>query len=297
MKTSTSDLRTLLHGSRSAAFSDLVTITLKDATVVRWTTAGWDLTYDSNTYTAGGTGTVPLIGRGTIREAVGLEVSTLELRLRCGTTAQIGGRSIQSAAKLGLLDDARVTVQRAYHSGPTTTVVGVVQRFSGVVSDFEVDSQEVRLRVQSDLYKLEELLPRHLIREKCSWGLFDAGCGLSKASFTSSETTTTGCTETTVRFVRGTAFFTSLVGGTVEFTSGALDGLTRTIRSYSYDVPSTTFTLVVLPLPSAPASSVGIDVVPGCDKTYATCSDALGFNNATRARMFPYVPPPDAVTR
>lgn len=293
-------MRTLLHGSRSAAFSDLVTITLADATVVRWTTAGWDLSYGGNTYTAGGTGTVPLIGRGTIREAVGLEVSTLELKLRCGTTAQIGGRSIQSAAHLGLLDDARVTVQRAYHSGPSTVVVGVVQRFSGVVSDFEVDSHEVRLRVQSDLYKLDEVLPRHLIREKCSWALFDAGCGLSRATWTDTGTVMTaasaGATVLELNdLTEATGFYN---GGAITFTSGANDGVSRTIQIYQrLPDPPDYYGYIILTagLPFATAPTDAFEIIPGCDKAWATCDTK--FSNTTRIRAFPFVPPPDAVTR
>lgn len=304
MKTSDSALRSLLHGATEAAFSDLVTLVTKGGTAVRWTTDTYDVVYGGNTYTAGGTGTAPGVQRGRIREAVGLEISTLEVTLDCGTTAQIGGVALQLAALDGVLDDARVTVQRAYMATPGGAVVGVVARFAGVVSDCEVDSYSVRLRVQSDLHKLSEVLPRHLIREKCSWALGDAGCGVNLASFTTTGTVTLGAVGEapgSQTFAVSGGLGSGHVGGTITFTSGALSGLSRTIERVIV-VSTTEYAVLAVPLPSAPAVGVSVSYVLACDKTNQTCLNTFSggvVTNApfTRRRGFDFVPPPDLVVR
>lgn len=304
MKTATAALRNLLDTATDVAFSDLVTITLTDATVARWTTDTYDLTWDGNTYTAGGSGTAPGITRGRIREATGLEVATMELSLDCGPAsgASIGGTDIRVLAVDGALDDARVTVQRAYMATPSGAVVGVVSRFSGVATDCEATSHRVTLRVQSDLYRLEERLPRHLIREKCSWALGDDGCGVNLASYTHTGAVATvgtpppASTRTTIYVTGAMATKASgyFDGGTLTFTSGALSGISRTVKYYTQTVPMTYFELVA-ELPEAPSPGDTVSAKAGCDKTIATCTSR--FSNIDRRRGFDFVPPPDYVTR
>lgn len=296
MKTSTPELRALLHGSREASFANLITLTTKAGTTVRWAAGGMDVVYSGNTYTGSGTGTAPLVQPMRIREAVGLEVSTLDLNMDCGSTAQIGGVALQLAALNGVLDDARVTVHRAYMATPGGAVVGVIHRFAGLVSDCEVDSYAVRLRVQSDLYKLEEQLPRHLIRERCSWALGDAGCGVNLASFTTVEAVADTSSSDAIKMGDATVAESPIVvGGTATFTSGVLNGQRRNIAS-TFVYPPVKFGFrVVPPFSAAPAIGDTVSIVFGCDKTIATCRDV--FSNLNRRRGFDFVPSPEQVTR
>lgn len=300
MKTSDAALRALLHGSREAVFTNLVTLVTKAGTTVRWAAGGRDVVYGGNTYTGSGTGTAPLVQPMRIREAVGLEVSTLELNLDCGTTAQIGGVALQNAALNGVLDDARVTVHRAYMATPGGAVVGVIHRFAGVVSDCEVDSYSVRLRVQSDLYKLEEPLPRHLIREKCSWDWAGPGCGLTASAWQETHTQQfAGAGSANFATTAPTVIIPFRRGGWIEVTSGANNGLRREVSDRGYEWAGGTdytgyFTLVVA-LPSPLAIGDTYKFFPGCDKTIATCRDE--FSNLNRRRGFDFVPSPEQVTR
>lgn len=75
--------------------------------------------------------------------------------------------------------------------------------------------------------------------------------------------------------------------GVIQFTSGPLAGVTRNIKAWD----GSTLTLS-LPLPGLPAGC-GFTVVPGCDKTKATCQ--VKFQNLARFRGCPYVPKPEAV--
>jgi uncharacterized phage protein (TIGR02218 family) len=298
MKTSTSELRTLLHGSTEFGWSDLVTVTLADATVARWTDNPWDIPYGGNTYIAAGTGTAPILDLSKVREAIGLEVATMDVTIGCGTTAMIGGTSIRQLARQGLFDDARVEVARLYLTRPGVAVATAIVRFSGVVSDYEADSNEVRLRVQSDIYQFEEVLPRHLIREKCVWAFGDAGCGIVRSTLVVSDTAEASSTATEIKYTSATLppwGFQGFPGGVLAFTSGALSGLSRTIASYWSDVViNYDFYLTVsVPFPVAPAVGDALTVTPGCDKTYSTCLNA--YANTTRRRGFDFVPPPDSV--
>ncbi|MCU0624551.1 MAG: phage BR0599 family protein, partial [Gemmatimonadaceae bacterium] len=78
--------------------------------------------------------------------------------------------------------------------------------------------------------------------------------------------------------------------GIVRFTSGALSGVSRVVRSH---VQSGGVLRLVAPLPAAPAPGDGIAVTPGCDKRQATCSSK--FSNLARFRGYPYIPVPETL--
>lgn len=289
MRSATAGLITFLGSADAAIIADLFTITLAGGTIYRWTSYGEDITTGGNTYTAGGTGTVPLIGRGTIRDTVGLDPADLDVTLYCGSSAQLGGVLLPAAAATGALDWATVELSRAYMSAPGV-VEGTLSRFRGQVSEVQPTSTTVRLTVRSDLEALNQVLPRNLYSEKCSHAVFDAGCGLTPATYTTAGTVQTGSTATTVKLnvLQTTGYYN---GGRLVFTSGALDGTERTIATYvnSGGVGNFSFTI---PLPVAPATSDGADVLPGCDKTAATCTSK--FSNLNRRRGFDFVPTSEA---
>jgi uncharacterized phage protein (TIGR02218 family) len=293
MRTATAELIAYLSGNTvcNGGIWDLVTLTLAGGTVYRWTDFGQDVTTGGHTWTAGGTGTVPLIGRGKIRDAIGLEPSEMEITISCGTSAYLGSVALPVAAVVGALSGASLKLERCYMSTPGT-VVGTLLRFDGQVADVAPSSTGFRMTVRSDIESLNQVLPKNIYRELCIHALYDAGCGVTEATFTTVGAVQAGSTASAVKLniLQATGYYN---GGRMVFTSGALNGQERTIATYVNGGGVGTFTFT-FPLDAAPATSDGANAIRGCNKTAVTCSDV--FSNLNRRRGFDFVPPPEATS-
>lgn len=287
MKTAAAPLVTFLNANTVGALAELYTLALLGGTTVRLTTAYADISWGGNTFTAAGSGTAPgLAPRGSIQERYGLDVGSLNITLLAGDAALLGGVRLPLAAINGALNGARMKVERAVLDAPGGTVQGVLTRFEGTVSQVKPTSTQVEIDLAPDLEELNREVPRNVFRPACNHDLFDAGCGLARASFLYTTTVTVGSSTTLVNLNHVYAS-EPLAGGTLTFTTGALAGVKRTIRE---KVSSTQVRLAV-PLPSAPAVGDGVDITLGCDKTRGTCS--VTFSNINRFRGFPWVPAPE----
>lgn len=280
----------------TAHVADLYTITPRVGSAVRWTDAAYDIslarparpddpeTSGSVTFYAGGEGTThPLIERDEIEEHSGTETSSITLTLKCGEAALFNGVRVPSAARDRAFFKARVKVERVYMGTPGDTSAGVVHRFEGTVAEVEPASTEVTLTVSS-LEDYDVPFPRTLLQPPCGNILFDGLCGLSKATWTVTGTVSAGATATSIptSLTNGAGYFNL---GVIKFTSGALNGVQRGMRAYSQTAGTVTPDRA---LPSAPVDGTTFTIVPGCDKTKATC--ATKFSNLARFRGFPYLP-------
>jgi hypothetical protein len=121
MKTASPALQGLLAGNQFA-IADLYTITLRDGTILRYTSCDIDLVYSGNTYLANGL----KIRRGPITTSVGVEVDAVELTIECDGTDTLLGQPIPAFVRNGGLDGARVLIQRAFmgdQTGPQVTII------------------------------------------------------------------------------------------------------------------------------------------------------------------------------
>ena len=114
--------------------------------------------------------------------------------------------------------------------------------------------------------------------------LYDTGCTLNKATFGTSSAITSGTTTTTLScgLTQAAGFFNR---GSIKFISGALSGVTRTVKSYTTGSVS-----LLLPLPATPAVGDTFIAYAGCDKQQSTCQGK--FNNLPNFRGAPYIPVP-----
>jgi uncharacterized phage protein (TIGR02218 family) len=165
-------------------------------------------------------------------------------------------------------------------------IVGVIHLFEGRVEEPMASRTQVTLKLHSDLELLNIEMPRNIVRPGCGNDLYDARCGLVKASFTVSSTTSTSSTKTQIlcSLAQAAGYFDL---GTIEFTSGQNSGVKRTIKSYTSGEIN-----LSSPLPYTPVPGDTFDAAPGCDKTESRC-DTI-FNNKANRRAFPYVPVPEA---
>lgn len=288
MKSISAGFKTMLTSSTALMVADLYTITLLSGTVLYYTDAPVDITYGGHTYLhAADANTVPGMARGPIKLAIGLQVESLQVDILYDTDTRVMGLTPGAFANAGGFDGARVRVDKFLTPSLTDTTRGIVNLFTGVVADVSAGSGRVTLNVSSDLVYLNAAFPRNYFLPQCNHALFDAGCGLAKATFAVAGTVDSGTVTaiTDAGLTQASGYFAQ---GYVVISSGVNAGLTRSIKDFASGVLT-----LLYPLPAACSVGDTFTVYPGCDKTQATCS--AKFANLARFRGFPYVPTPEVI--
>ena len=279
MKAASAELQALLATGRFVK-ADLWTITLNGGGVTRWTSHDVDIRYGGQTFVSG-----PAITRGTIAEKIGVEVSELKVTVDAIDSDLINGVPVIAFIAAHGLDGASIKLEQAFAPDWSSAITGTVIRFAGKVTSVDkLQGGTAEFTVSSWLILLEAASPRNHYQVGCMRTLYDAGCGVNPASFSSSGTVTSG---TTTGFGSGlTPAANYFAQGRVVFTSGANAGISRTVRANGTDG---SFTLI-RPLPAAPAAGDTFTAYAGCDLKQSTCSGK--FSNLTRFKATPYVPLP-----
>lgn len=284
MRTASGTLSAYLDGNTLAdRIWHLVTITPRVGSVVRLTDADANITHGGNTYTAGGTGTAPLVVYRKRREVAGTEIGSCTLSLLCGEGAQFNGMRLPLAAAQGMLDKAAVVILRYFPA-----VSESMHLFAGQVANATPSSTAVDLDIETGIAALNVQIPRRIYQPGCNNMLFDDACTLSRAAWTFSGTVLAGSTTTVVNY-------SSLTGGggggfydlgVINFTSGVLNGVQRSITDNSTNGVLT----LDVPLPSAPVAGVTFTFSPGCDKRLTTCKAKFSVDNSPHFSGQPFVP-------
>lgn len=276
-----------LGGAQTVFVAELLTITLADGTVLRYTTGIRDITISGNTFSS--MGPYPIIGTTSWR--TGVEVDVLKLELWALLTNIVESHAILAGIVQGLFDNALVLVQRVFMPTYGDTSAGAVTLFQGNVSDIPVaDSIHAELDVKSGKEKLNIPMPYHFYQPACRWPLFSPGCTLVASSVTISSVNVTAGSGQLLLVA------TSLIGnpdhyfdeGYITFTTGPNAGTKRAVREF---LGSTGQILLFVPLPSLPAVGDHFDITPGCDKKQATCDSK--FHNLINFGGMPYIPIPE----
>jgi uncharacterized phage protein (TIGR02218 family) len=285
MKAISGPLAALFASGAQFFKADLFTYTFIDGSVLRTTSADVALSFGGNTWLSES----PIVERTYTTVQVGVTVDTMTLTVKPSIANTIGGLSWQAAARQGYLDGATVLVETAYLT-TWPAVIGTLHVFGGNVSEADPARTKVDIQVTSALELLNRQFPRNLYQATCLHTVYDSGCTVTKASFSVANTVAASPAPTVTSIKTGNAqpagYFEQ---GVLTFTSGANNGLKRTVKSYD---PATGFTFA-LPLPVAPSAGDTISVFAGCDKTKATCQSK--FSNIGRFRAFPFVPAPETV--
>lgn len=289
MKYASDAMKALLTSGVPLYQADLYTIHLRGGTTHRWTSADTSLTVGSDTWAppldTGAAG--PLIRRGGIRNARGLEVQTCDLSLLCANQPALGGISIQRFALNGGFDGAEVRIDRAVMPTWGDTSAGTICLFQGNVAGVDPSSTKVALHLKSDLEKLQIQMPRILNQEYCNNWVGDHSCGVNLAAWTVTGTAS------------GTPTATSLPGapaeddsyyrdGVIVMLDGANAGARRSVAGYVGGV-----LVPAVPWLSAPEAGDAFTVHPGCDRTKGP-GGCTRFSNLSRFRGMPDIPVPEA---
>ena len=286
MKTPTNiggnNLGTWLQSATEIRMADLYTITLKTGTALRYTSWDTNLTVLGNTFLTG----PPNIARSAIEEKLGMDVATLEVTIEASLTDLINGVPILQAIGQGLFDGAMFRIDRLFMDSASNQI-GTVIRFSGFIGALdELTRSSAKLSINAGTAYLSMQLPALILQPGCTNTLFDARCGLVKASFAEVNTVQSGSTVNKLISLsaKTDGYYDN---GQIAFTSGANAGLVKAVKAYA----GQQFTFNS-PLPFAPNAGDAFTAYPGCDKTQATCASPK-FSNLVNFEGFPYVPAPE----
>ncbi len=262
--------------------AELYSLTLLTGVVLRFTDADGDLAYNGNIYAA----TSPMIMRDRTKLTVGISVDTMNVTMFCGANDFIQGVPIPQFVNNGGFDGARLKVDRVFMATYGDTSAGVVNIFTGTISDVTPSRTQILLTVSSDMQLLNIPMPRNVYAPACSHSLYDSACGAVKASFGATSACTSGTTTLKIHsaLAQADGYFDT---GTITFSGGQNAGATRTIKSYIGGVIT-----MSTPLYFLPAAGDTFTAYAGCDKTQATCANK--FNRVISFRGFPFIPVPEA---
>lgn len=286
MRAASAGLISLLNSNTTFLIADLLTITQQNGAITRLTSADFDVVANGFSFLSSG----PKFTRGKTKIVLGITVDTMPLSIFPQATDLLGGVPWPQAAAAGALDGARILVERAHMATWGDTSVGTVILFSGRVSEINPSRNEVALTVKSDLEMLDIQMPRNTLQPYCIYTLYDAGCTLLKANFLVSGVVTAGSTAASIlasALTQATGYFDL---GTMTFTSGGNNGVSRNVKTYTNVGGVKTITPIVA-FPFAPANGDTFSIYPGCDKTQSTCNTK--FSNSAHFRGYPYIPVPE----
>jgi len=282
MKTgATPELVALLRSGDPVWVFDLYECDLTNSTILRYTTADIDLEVDGETYHAS-----VAFERSKITEKAGLEVDNLEMTAYADDSDFIGGLEFHQALVRGALDGAYLVLRRAFYADLASVPVATLIRFTGRLGDIISGGLQAQITVKSDLEILSGKMPRNLYQAPCGHLLYDAGCGKSQSAYAVYSTVKAGCTTILLQtnLTQAAGWFDL---GKLIFTSGALNGEIRTVKSQAGDGS----VRIIPPLIAAPVSGDAFTIYPGCDRKLETCINK--FNNKPHFRGQPYIPVPE----
>lgn len=250
-------------------------LTLRDGSVLGFTSHDTDLEIDSVTYRAA-TGFSP----GEISQLATLENDTLALEGMLDAAA-ITDKDLLA----GKYDYAAVEIFVANYADLSQGTLAIRDGWLGQVT---LEQGRYVVEISGLSQRLEQRLGE-LYSPTCRADLGDARCGVNLTPFT--ETGTVTAVESRQVFTDNSLNETNghFNGGLVTFAGGSNSGLKMEVKQSD---AAGTITLV-MPMPHAIAVSDAYSIVVGCDKTLTTCQSR--FSNALNFRGEPHVPGLDAI--
>lgn len=229
----------------------------------RYTSADGDVSYGGNTYTA-----VPIS-----RNAVEATSETARLALEIVCDHSLGVLALFSTMPP---EEVVAITLRRLHAGDGEAVTMWIGRILNVTWN----PAAAEIHCESVYTSLKRTGLRRLYQMACPHVVYDAGCGLSRASFKATKTVSavSGVTLSIASIGAADGYY---AGGYLEWASGGVT-LRRAIRS---QVAGSV--VVSFPLPGL-AGGASVDLYPGCDHTLATC--ASKFSNHLNYGGMPYFP-------
>lgn len=283
MKTTNATLNNYLLNNAVYTMCDLVTITPVSGSVIRLTDADVDITLSGNTYYHN----TYQFKRSNTKIHIGLQVDEMDFTIFDIGSNLINTHTLYESCVNGYFDNAQIKVQRLMNCYGTYTTDYLIWMFEGNVSQANPSRYEIKLKVKSELEKLNLPTPRNLYQPTCVNTLFDTNCGLSSGTYLKTGTVGTVTSSTVFQATLSTTPTANYYDlGYITCTSGANNGVKRSIKTQT---GTTTVTLTLFyPLPYTPTAADTFTILPGCDKVYA--SGCTKYSNTAKFRGFDYIP-------
>lgn len=282
MKPASPALVALLNSATEFLMADLLTLTLQGGAQYLYSAAATAIT-DTATGRIFALG--PKFERSQTKIQVGTQVDELEVKLYPEPSDLLGGTPWLEAAWTGELDGAALTLERAFMPSWGVTTSGTVVLFSGRVSDIEASRTMLDLKCRSHLELLNIQMPRRLFQPSCNHVFGDAMCAFDRASLAVDFAAAAGSTPTVIAGAPISA--TPFTQGTISGLSGANTGATRTIAAFTLGQSVQVKLAFLAPI----AAGDRFRLLPGCDRTLATCTNV--FANQDHFGGCPFVPTPE----
>jgi uncharacterized phage protein (TIGR02218 family) len=281
MKNASPALIALLNRNDRFSMADLYTFTLVGGEVLRYSAAPTPLTVDGYSFALG-----PKFERSKTKTVIGTQVDELQIKLYPEATDRIGEFQLLTALWQGLFDGALVRLERVFMPTYGDTSAGTVILFAGRVSDIDCSRTAVDLHCRSHLELLNIQMPRRLWQSACTHTFGDAMCQFERSSLQQSFACLVGSTQTALVTSVAPDPPTLFDQGTIIAQTGGNSGARRSIAQFSNGQ-------VLVRHPFLSSITVGDEFVllPGCDRTLATCDTVFG--NLAHFGGFPFIPTPE----
>jgi uncharacterized phage protein (TIGR02218 family) len=252
---------------------------LVGGSILRYSAAPTALTVNGQTFALG-----PKFERSKTKVVIGVQVDELEVKVYPEPTDLIGDLPFLEAAWQGQLDGALLQLERAFMPAYGDTGPGTVVLFAGRISDVDCSRTGIDMKCRSHLELLNIQMPRRLWQSSCTHIFGGSMCQFNRTSLAVTFSAGAGSTQTVITNAPSSA--TPFAQGTITGVTGTNAGLTRTVAGF---VRGST---VIVKVPFFPiATGDQFQLLPGCDRTIATCTSV--FNNAVHFGGFPYTPTPE----
>ncbi len=281
MKEASPALIALLNGSDRFVMADLYTFTLVGGETLRYSAAPTALAVGGSAFALG-----PKFERSKTKTVIGTQVDELEIKIYPEPTDLVGNITFLEAMWLGQFDGALVQLERAFMPIYGDTSPGTVILFAGRVSDIDCSRTGIDLRCRSHLELLNIQMPRRLWQSSCTHTFGDAMCQFDRTGLQETFACLEGSTSTSIATGVAPSPSTLYDQGTIVGVGGANAGSSRTISQLADGYVSVRKAFL-----SAVVPGDLFQLLPGCDRTFATCTSV--FNNAVHFGGFPYIPTPE----
>jgi uncharacterized phage protein (TIGR02218 family) len=281
VKAASPALIALLGSSEQFIMADLYTFTLVGGSVLRYSAAPTALTANGNYFALG-----PKFERSKTKVVTGTQVDELEIKAYPETTDLIGAIPFLEAAWQGQLDGALLQLERAFMPTYGDTSPGTVILFAGRISDIDCSRTGIDIKCRSHLELLNIQMPRRLWQSSCTHVFGDAMCQFNRSSLQAAFSAGAGSTQAQIATTISPSPANLYIQGTIIGVTGGNAGSNRTVANMGGG-------RIYVKLAFLSPIVVGdeFQLLPGCDRTIATCTNV--FNNAIHFGGFPYIPTPE----
>lgn len=264
MKNASPGLTALLNSSLIFIMADLWTFTLKNGVILRYTNYDINLAVGSDVFSSRDV----LVTGGNLKQTRGLQVNETDVTCdpNLGANGEspsvVGSTPFLRAVSESMFNRAAVSRDRVFMPTPGDTSLGTINIFLGEISDVAVTRNQAILKAKDATNLLNIYMPRRQYQPTCAWVFGDANCGFDRSSLAVSSSVGNASSGSTI-YCTLTDASGKYNNGTVKFTSGVNNELTRSVKNYAPGIIT-----LVAPFPNQAAVADTFTITPGCNKTF-----------------------------